>query len=116
MPAWQGERIGLVGFGHDFPGPALPIQGFPVVAARGIEPATLNRLGIDTLHHSPLEETALELGVRAGRRALADARIYPKCDHDHVGDEPRPVAIDLAVSLTFAIGSQTSAVVLGAAA
>jgi 3-oxoacyl-[acyl-carrier-protein] synthase II len=40
----------------------------------------------------------------------------PECDHDHVGDGPRPVAIDLAVSLTFAIGSQTSAVVLGAAA
>jgi len=40
----------------------------------------------------------------------------PDCDHDHVGEGSRPVALDLAVSMTFAIGSQTSAVVLGAAA
>jgi len=39
----------------------------------------------------------------------------PDCDHDHVGEGAREVPIDLAVSMTFAIGSQTSAVVLGAA-
>jgi 3-oxoacyl-[acyl-carrier-protein] synthase II len=40
----------------------------------------------------------------------------PECDHDHVGEGARPAEIGLAVSLTFAIGSQTSALVLGAAA
>jgi len=39
----------------------------------------------------------------------------PECDHDHVAEGARPVAVDLAVSLSFAIGSQTAAVVLGAA-
>lgn len=40
----------------------------------------------------------------------------PECDHDHVADGPRRVGFDLAVSLTFAIGSQTSVVALGTAA
>jgi 3-oxoacyl-[acyl-carrier-protein] synthase III len=74
---WESERIGMVGFGHDFPGPPLPIGELPVVAAREIEPATLRRLGIDTLHHSSPQESALDLGERAAVRAIADARISP---------------------------------------
>jgi len=40
----------------------------------------------------------------------------PECDHDHVGEGSRAVDFDLAVSLSFAFGSQTSAVAVGAAA
>jgi 3-oxoacyl-[acyl-carrier-protein] synthase II len=40
----------------------------------------------------------------------------PDCDHDHVEEGARPVQLELAVSLTFALGSQTSAIALGAAA
>ena len=38
----------------------------------------------------------------------------PECDHDHVGQVGRPADVDLAVSLSFAFGSQTSVVALGA--
>jgi len=74
---WQGERIGMVGFGHDFPGPPRPIGEFPVVAAREIEAATLRRLGIDTVHHSDPAESAIDLGVRAAERAVTDAGVDP---------------------------------------
>ncbi|WP_166350135.1 beta-ketoacyl-[acyl-carrier-protein] synthase family protein [Phytoactinopolyspora limicola] len=40
----------------------------------------------------------------------------PECDHDHVTEGPRPGKVQLALSLSFAIGSQSSAVVLEAAA
>ncbi|HEX3784567.1 MAG TPA: beta-ketoacyl-[acyl-carrier-protein] synthase family protein [Pseudonocardiaceae bacterium] len=40
----------------------------------------------------------------------------PECDHDHVAEGARPVDLTLAVSLAFAIGSQTSALAMGAAA
>lgn len=40
----------------------------------------------------------------------------PECDHDHVGEGSRAVDFDLAVSLSFAFGSQTSVVAVGAAA
>ncbi|MFI1202968.1 beta-ketoacyl-[acyl-carrier-protein] synthase family protein [Streptomyces sp. NPDC020883] len=39
----------------------------------------------------------------------------PACDHDHVAEGVRPVAFDLAVSMSFAFGSQTSVLALGAA-
>jgi 3-oxoacyl-[acyl-carrier-protein] synthase-3 len=77
MTIWRDEHIELAGFGHEFPGLPLPIGQFPVVTARGIEPAALARLGIDTVHHSQPDETALDLGVRAGKQALVDARTDP---------------------------------------
>jgi 3-oxoacyl-[acyl-carrier-protein] synthase II len=40
----------------------------------------------------------------------------PECDQDHVAEGARPTDFDLAVSLTYAVGSQVSAVALGAAA
>ncbi|WP_079053219.1 beta-ketoacyl-[acyl-carrier-protein] synthase family protein [Streptomyces phaeochromogenes] len=57
------------------------------------------------LHHQCLCATA----------NYADSVPDPECDHDHVGDGPRETDVGLAVSLAFAIGSQTSALVMGAA-
>ncbi len=39
----------------------------------------------------------------------------PECDHDHVAEGSRSTDFDLAVSLSFAFGSQTSVVAVGAA-
>lgn len=39
----------------------------------------------------------------------------PECAHDHVTDGGRAAALDLAVSLSFAFGSQTSVAAIGAA-
>jgi 3-oxoacyl-[acyl-carrier-protein] synthase II len=39
----------------------------------------------------------------------------PECDHDHVTDGPRPAHVDIAMSMSFAFGSQTSMMVLAAA-
>lgn len=39
----------------------------------------------------------------------------PECDHDHVIEGPRDARLDLAVSMSFAFGSHTSVVALGAA-
>ncbi|AJE85060.1 type II beta-ketoacyl synthase [Streptomyces albus] len=39
----------------------------------------------------------------------------PECDHDHVVEGLRPARLDLAVSLSFAFGSQTAVLALGAA-
>ncbi|MFI9629040.1 beta-ketoacyl-[acyl-carrier-protein] synthase family protein [Streptomyces sp. NPDC052042] len=36
----------------------------------------------------------------------------PECDYDHVAEGPRDTAFDLAVSLSFAFGSQTSVIAL----
>ncbi|MGW2491648.1 beta-ketoacyl-[acyl-carrier-protein] synthase family protein [Streptomyces sp. NPDC001606] len=38
----------------------------------------------------------------------------PECDHDHVFEGARPAAVDLAVSMSFAFGSQTAVVAVGA--
>ncbi|MDI5963313.1 beta-ketoacyl-[acyl-carrier-protein] synthase family protein [Streptomyces sp. SL13] len=38
----------------------------------------------------------------------------PECDHDHVFEGLRPARLDLAVSMSFAFGSQTSVVTVGA--
>ncbi|MEE1752353.1 beta-ketoacyl-[acyl-carrier-protein] synthase family protein [Streptomyces sp. SP18CS02] len=40
----------------------------------------------------------------------------PECDHDHVAEGARDTSFDLAVSLSFAFGSQTSVLAMGAAA
>ncbi|WP_328322448.1 beta-ketoacyl-[acyl-carrier-protein] synthase family protein [Streptomyces sp. NBC_00388] len=37
----------------------------------------------------------------------------PECDHDHVFEGARPAKLDLAVSMSFAFGSQTSVVAVG---
>lgn len=39
----------------------------------------------------------------------------PECDHDHVAEGPRPARVDLALSMSFAFGSQTSMMVMAAA-
>ncbi len=39
----------------------------------------------------------------------------PECDHDHVCEGARPVQLDLALSMSFALGSQSSVVALAAA-
>lgn len=38
----------------------------------------------------------------------------PECDHDHVFEGARPAELELAVSMSFAFGSQTSVVAVGA--
>ncbi|MFK0117866.1 beta-ketoacyl-[acyl-carrier-protein] synthase family protein [Streptomyces sp. NPDC090994] len=40
----------------------------------------------------------------------------PECDHDHVAEGARDTSFDLAVSMSFAFGSQTSVLAMGAAA
>jgi len=40
--------------------------------------------------------------------------VDPECDQDHIPEGPREVKIDFAISLAFAIGSQSSFVSLGA--
>ncbi|MEU1301389.1 MULTISPECIES: beta-ketoacyl-[acyl-carrier-protein] synthase family protein [Streptomyces] len=52
------------------------------------------------LHHQQLARTANHLTPD------------PECDYDHVAEGPRDTEIDLAVSLSFAFGSQTSAMAL----
>ncbi|MFF2650227.1 beta-ketoacyl-[acyl-carrier-protein] synthase family protein [Streptomyces sp. NPDC058045] len=52
------------------------------------------------LHHQRLARTANHLSPD------------PECDHDHVADGPRDAEFDLAVSLSFAFGSQTSVMAL----
>ncbi|MEU0468839.1 beta-ketoacyl-[acyl-carrier-protein] synthase family protein [Amycolatopsis sp. NPDC006131] len=42
--------------------------------------------------------------------------VDPECDHDHVVEGTRSVSMEHAMSLSFAIGSQSSAAVLGVAA
>jgi 3-oxoacyl-[acyl-carrier-protein] synthase II len=39
----------------------------------------------------------------------------PECDHDHVAEGARKAQFDLAVSMSFAFGSQTSVLALEAA-
>lgn len=41
--------------------------------------------------------------------------VDPECDGDHVTEGPRDTRVDLALSMSFAFGSQTSMMVLGAA-
>lgn len=78
-----------------------PVYGH-LLGAAGILNAASTAL---TLHHQCLCATA----------NYAEAVPDPECDHDHVGEGPRDADVDLAVSLTFAIGSQTSALVMCAA-
>jgi 3-oxoacyl-[acyl-carrier-protein] synthase II len=40
----------------------------------------------------------------------------PECDHDHVAEGSRTAEVELAVSLSFAFGSQTAVIALGAPA
>jgi 3-oxoacyl-[acyl-carrier-protein] synthase-3 len=77
MGIWTGKQLGFTGFGHVFPGPPVPIDELPVARERRVSPAALKRLGIRTLHLSPPEESALDLAVQSGRRALADAAVAP---------------------------------------
>ncbi|MGI5469997.1 beta-ketoacyl-[acyl-carrier-protein] synthase family protein [Streptomyces sp. CA-132043] len=53
------------------------------------------------LHHQTLAPTA-NLST-----------VDPECDHDHVFEGARATDVDLAVSMSFAFGSQTSVVALG---
>ncbi len=39
--------------------------------------------------------------------------VDPECDHDHISEGPRKAKIDFAISLAFAIGSQSSFISLG---
>ena len=45
---------------------------------------------------------------------IAGADHHDSSDHDHVGEGRRPADVDLAVSMSFAFGSQTSVVALAA--
>ncbi|WJV50864.1 beta-ketoacyl-[acyl-carrier-protein] synthase family protein [Streptomyces flavofungini] len=78
-----------------------PVYGHLLGAASMVNAAATSL----ALHHQCLCSTANYAG------AVPD----PECDHDHVAEGPRPARADLAVSLAFAIGSQTSVLALGAA-
>ncbi|SBW24730.1 beta-ketoacyl-[acyl-carrier-protein] synthase family protein [Protofrankia symbiont of Coriaria ruscifolia] len=60
--------------------------------------------------------TALMLHHQSLAPTINISDVDPDCAQDHVADGPRPATLDLAVSLAFAIGSQTSVVILGASA
>lgn len=78
-----------------------PVYGHLLGAAALINAAATSL----ALHHQCLCSTANYAG------AVPD----PECDHDHVAEGARATRTDLAVSLAFAIGSQTSVLALGAA-
>ncbi|MGW5731426.1 MULTISPECIES: beta-ketoacyl-[acyl-carrier-protein] synthase family protein [Streptomyces] len=78
-----------------------PVYGHLLGAAALINAAATSL----ALHHQCLCSTANYAG------AVPD----PECDHDHVGEGARATRTELAVSLAFAIGSQTSVLALGAA-
>ena len=77
MGVWTGKQLGFTGYGHYLPGAPVPIDRLPVAREREISPAALDRLGIRTLHLSPPQESAVDLAVLAGGRALADAGVAP---------------------------------------
>ncbi|WP_055492348.1 beta-ketoacyl synthase [Streptomyces sp. TP-A0356] len=56
--------------------------------------------------------TALMLYHQRLARTANHVTPDPECDHDHVADGPRDTELDLAVSLSFAFGSQTSVMAL----
>ncbi|MBB1154451.1 MULTISPECIES: beta-ketoacyl-[acyl-carrier-protein] synthase family protein [Amycolatopsis] len=63
-----------------------------------------------------INAAATSLMLRHGRIAptINLRRPDPECDHDHVAEGSRAVDADLAVSMSFAFGSQTSMLALGA--
>lgn len=63
-----------------------------------------------------INAAATSLMVRHQRLAptINLTRPDPECDHDHVAEGSRPAGVGLAVSLSFAFGSQTSVLALGA--
>jgi 3-oxoacyl-[acyl-carrier-protein] synthase II len=57
--------------------------------------------------------TALMLKNQELAPTINVGEVDPECDHDHVVEGARPADLELAVSMTFAIGSQTSVALMG---
>ncbi|OZM83085.1 beta-ketoacyl synthase [Pseudonocardia sp. MH-G8] len=88
------------------PAEALP----PIGSNKPIFGHTLGAAGVVNV-----AATALMLHHQRLAPTINLVDVDPDCDHDHVAGGSRPADFDLAVSLAFAIGSQTSVVALGAA-
>ncbi|MEU3855121.1 beta-ketoacyl-[acyl-carrier-protein] synthase family protein [Streptomyces sp. NPDC029554] len=80
-----------------------------------LKPVHGHLLGATALVNAAATALALQHQTLCATANYADSVPDPECDHDHVGEGARPGELDLAVSLAFAIGSQTSVLVLGAA-
>jgi 3-oxoacyl-[acyl-carrier-protein] synthase II len=87
------------------PAAALP----PISSNKPIFGHTLGAAGVLNV-----AATALMLHHQRLAPTINLVDVDPECDHDHVARSSRPAEFDLAVSLAFAIGSQTSVVALGA--
>ena len=85
---------------------ALP----PIGSVKPIYGHTLGLAGVVNV-----AATALMLAHQRLAPTINLTEVDPECDQDHVADGPRDTPLDVAVSLAFALGSQTSVAVLGAA-
>ncbi|NEA97774.1 beta-ketoacyl synthase N-terminal-like domain-containing protein [Streptomyces sp. SID13726] len=92
--------------------PGLPRSAWPPLSS--VKPVHGHLLGATGLVNAAATALALHHQCLCATANYADAEPDPECDHDHVGEGARPGRVDLAVSLAFAIGSQTSVLALGA--
>ncbi|MEC4019140.1 beta-ketoacyl-[acyl-carrier-protein] synthase family protein [Streptomyces sp. H27-D2] len=90
-----------------------PRSGWPPLSS--VKPVYGHLLGAAGLVNTAATALSLHHQCLCATANYAGAAPDPECDHDHVGEGARPAELDLAVSLSFAIGSQTSALVLGSA-
>ncbi|NLU76581.1 beta-ketoacyl-[acyl-carrier-protein] synthase family protein [Streptomyces sp. HNM0575] len=91
--------------------PHRPVASLPPIGSN--KPVFGHTLGMAGIVN--VAATALMLRHQELAPTINVGEVAPECDHDHVAEGARTAGFDLAVSLAFAIGSQTSAVVLGRA-
>jgi 3-oxoacyl-[acyl-carrier-protein] synthase II len=91
--------------------PHHPVEALPPIGSN--KPVFGHTLGMSGIVN--VAATALMLRHQELAPTINVGEVAPECDHDHVAEGARPATFDVAVSLAFAIGSQTSAVVLGRA-
>lgn len=91
-------------------GDRAPSELPPLSSNKPIYGHTLGMAGIINV-----AATALMLHYQQLAPTLNLVSADPECDHDHVAEGRRDAEFDLAVSMSFAFGSQTSMVAVGAA-
>ncbi|MBW5420064.1 beta-ketoacyl-[acyl-carrier-protein] synthase family protein [Streptomyces sp. BG9H] len=90
-----------------------PRSAWPPLSS--VKPVYGHLLGAAALVNAAATSLALHHQCLCSTANYADAVPDPECDHDHVAEGARATRAELAVSLAFAIGSQTSVLALGAA-